>query len=143
MSQLVQPNAAPLTGPELDNRRILAALIDIGLLIPVALVLFAVLGDSSGAIAPLIGGWSLFYYFALESGDGQTIGKRVMKLRVVRADGGPLDMGRVAVQDPTAPDRCDGAYCSASSRCSRRAAAASASVIWPRARSFRTPPGRS
>ena len=42
--------------------------------------------------------WALYYYFACESGGGQTLGKRVMRLRVVRADGGEAGMGEIAVR---------------------------------------------
>ena len=43
-------------------------------------------------------GWALYYYFACESGGGQTIGKRLMRLRVVRADGGHAGMGEIFVR---------------------------------------------
>jgi hypothetical protein len=43
-------------------------------------------------------GWALYYFFALESGGGQTLGKRLMKIRVVRADGRPASMGEIAVR---------------------------------------------
>ena len=93
-----QPGAVPVTGPQLDNRRILAAVIDLGLMAPVAVVLVLVFGGFEPSVAVLVGSWALYYFFAFESGDGQTLGKRVMKLRVARADGGSLDAGRVAVR---------------------------------------------
>ena len=37
-------------------------------------------------------GWTLYYFFALESGGGQTVGKRAMNLKVVSADGGEPTM---------------------------------------------------
>jgi uncharacterized RDD family membrane protein YckC len=70
-----------------------------------AVVLFAgdaLSGDRSdvqGALGAVILGWALYYYFALESGDGQTVGKRLMKLRVVRADGSPAGMREIAVRN--------------------------------------------
>jgi uncharacterized RDD family membrane protein YckC len=84
------------TGPQLDNRRIAAALID--LLIPLAGVAAAYAAGLSLTLGLLLVGvgWTLYYFFALESGDGQTLGKRAMKLRVVSADGTPATMEQIA-----------------------------------------------
>lgn len=94
--------SAPLTGPKLDNRRVLAGLVDLAIVsLGAALVLFAgdsLSGDRSGALGAVIIGWALYYYFAVESGGGQTVGKKLMKLRVVRADGGPAGMSEIAVR---------------------------------------------
>ena len=46
----------------------------------------------------MILGWALYYHFAMESGDGQTVGKKLMKLRVVLADGRPAGMREIAVR---------------------------------------------
>ncbi len=95
MAALAKPSPA-LTGPQLDNRRIAAALID--LLIPlagVALVYAAGLSLTRGLLLAGLG-WTLYYFFALESGGGQTLGKRAMKLRVVSADGTPATMEQIA-----------------------------------------------
>ena len=75
------------TGPQFDNRRILAGLID--LMVPLAL---CVRPAPPACRSPWECWWwwwagRLYYCFALESSDGQTLGKRVMKLRVVSADG--------------------------------------------------------
>jgi RDD family len=43
-------------------------------------------------------GWALYYYFACESGGGQTVGKRLTRLRVVREDGSPAEMREIAVR---------------------------------------------
>ncbi len=42
------------------------------------------------------GGWALFlgYFALLHAGGGQTLGKALLGIRVVRADGRPLDLGR-------------------------------------------------
>jgi uncharacterized RDD family membrane protein YckC len=98
MDGLAPAGHAPATGSQFDNRRVLAALIDLLLLVPVAIVMSMLFGGWTDAAAALTAGWALYYYFALESDHGQTLGKRVMKIRVVRADGGPLDLGRVAVR---------------------------------------------
>jgi len=106
MNAIASATVASASGPQLDNRRVLAALIDIAVVALGAAVIFAaagVLGDSpTGIGAPLIAvtlGWALYYYFACESSDSaQTLGKRVMKLRVVRADGRPADVRDIAVR---------------------------------------------
>ena len=105
MNAIAQASARSATGPQLDNRRVLAGLVDIAIVaVGAALVLFAgdsLSGDSSdvrGALGAVITGWALYYYFALESGGGQTVGKKLMKLRVVRADGRPAGMREIAVR---------------------------------------------
>ncbi len=105
MNAIAQASARSATGPQLDNRRVLAGLVDIAIVaVGAAVVLFAgdaLSGDSGdvrGALGAVIAGWALYYYFALESGDGQTVGKKLMKLRVVRADGRPAGMREIAVR---------------------------------------------
>ncbi len=95
MAALAKPSPA-LTGPRLDNRRIAAALID--LLIPLAGIALAYAAGLSLTRGLLLAGlgWTLYYFFALESGGGQTLGKRAMKLRVVSADGTPATMEQIA-----------------------------------------------
>src|SRR5512132_1121456 len=110
MDGLAPASTGPVTGSQLDNRRVLAALIDIALLIPVALLMSALFGGFTDAAVALTAGWALYYYFAFESDRGQTLGKRVMKIRVVRADGQPLDAGRVAVRTLLRPIDAIGAY---------------------------------
>src|SRR3954468_6991524 len=110
MDGLAPASTGPVTGAQYDNRRVLAALIDIALLVPVALLMAALFGGFTGAAAALTLGWALYYYFALESDHGQTIGKRVLKIRVMRADGQPLDSGRVAVRTLLRPIDAIGAY---------------------------------
>jgi uncharacterized RDD family membrane protein YckC len=101
---VIAPSSAPVTGPALDNRRVLAALIDIGVVVLGTVLLTTVIGMAVGGITwgPQMSlvtvAWALYYYFALESGDGQTLGKKVMNLRVVRADGGATGMREIAVR---------------------------------------------
>jgi uncharacterized RDD family membrane protein YckC len=97
--------ALPASGPQLDNRRVLAALIDLVVIAAGAAVLFAAAGVLGGDDAEIgtplvvvVVCWALYYYFALESGDGQTLGKKVMKLRVVRTDGAPAGMRDITVR---------------------------------------------
>jgi uncharacterized RDD family membrane protein YckC len=102
MNASAQVTAAPIRGPKLDNRRVLAAVVDLAIVSAgAALILFAgdsLTGERQGALTAVILGWALYYFFALESGDGQTVGKRLMKLRVVRANGAPAGMREVAVR---------------------------------------------
>jgi uncharacterized RDD family membrane protein YckC len=105
MNAIAQASAAPVTGPKLDNRRVAAALVDLVIVAAGAAVVLlagnALTGDRSevrGALGFVIIGWALYYFFATESGGGQTLGKKLMKLRVVRADGRPAGMGEIAVR---------------------------------------------
>src|SRR3954470_5964702 len=102
MNAMAQVSAAQLKGPKLDNRRILAAIVDLVIVAAGALVILyagdALTGDRGGALAAVILGWALYYYFALESGAGQTVGKKLMNLRVVCADGRPAGMREIAVR---------------------------------------------
>ncbi len=85
-------------GPELDNRRMAAALIDLA--VPIALVL-AVTVAGLKLTAPMliaVAGWTLFYYFALESAGGQTLGKRLTGVRVACPDGRRADLRQVAIR---------------------------------------------
>ena len=105
MNAFAQTSARALSGSKLDNRRVLAALIDLAIVgVGGAAILVAagVLGGDGGSLgAPLAGvvvGWALYYYFACESGGGQTVGKRLTGLRVVREDGSPAEMREIAVR---------------------------------------------
>jgi len=105
MNATAQASAAPIKGPRLDNRRVLAAIVDLAVVVAGAmLILFAAhalssdTGDVRGALSAVTLGWVLYYYFALESGHGQTLGKKLLKLRVVRADGRPAGMAEIAVR---------------------------------------------
>jgi uncharacterized RDD family membrane protein YckC len=101
MNAIAQVSAARLTGPKLDNRRVLAGIVDLLIVTAGALVVLVAgdsLSDSQRPLRFVILGWALYYYFALESGAGQTVGKKLMKLRVVRADGRPAGMREIAVR---------------------------------------------
>ena len=90
------PSSSVPTGPQFDNRRMAAGLID--LLVPLGITAGATLAGLSLTVGVLMVavGWTLYYFFALESAGGQTLGKRVMKLRVVAADGSPASMEQIA-----------------------------------------------
>ena len=101
---MARASALPVSGPQLDNRRVLAALIDIGVILVGALVIGIAAGASGASEIPasldaVLLGWALYYYFACESSEsGQTLGKRAMNIRVVREDGSPAGMREVAVR---------------------------------------------
>lgn len=105
MNATAQAPAPSASGPKLDNRRVLAGLVDM-VIVAIGAVVVLVAGgamagensDVQGSLRFVLLGWALYYYFALESGDGQTVGKKLMKLRVVRADGGPAGMREIAVR---------------------------------------------
>jgi uncharacterized RDD family membrane protein YckC len=93
------------SGSRLDNRRMLAALIDLALVGAGGAAILAAAGvlggDGAPVGAPLAGVvlcWALYYYFACESGGGQTLGKKLMRVRVVREDGGAAGMREVGVR---------------------------------------------
>jgi uncharacterized RDD family membrane protein YckC len=105
MNAFAQTSTGALSGSKLDNRRVLAALIDLAIVGAggaAILVAAGVLGGDGGSLgAPLAGvvvGWALYYYFACESGGGQTVGKKVTRLRVVREDGSPAGMREIAIR---------------------------------------------
>jgi uncharacterized RDD family membrane protein YckC len=93
----------PVSGSELDNRRVLAALIDLVIVGAGYALILAAAGkldapDAGGALIAVGIGWALYYYFAMESGNGQTLGKRVMKIRVADLNGEPAGMREVALR---------------------------------------------
>jgi uncharacterized RDD family membrane protein YckC len=102
MNAIAQATPAPVSGSKLDNRRVMAAIVDLVIVAAGALAILFVAesltGDRPGGLSAVILGWALYYFFALESDHGQTIGKKLMKIRVVRADGRPAGMGEVAVR---------------------------------------------
>src|SRR5829696_1154232 len=102
MNAIAQVSAARVSGSKLDNRRVMAAIVDLLIVTAgAAVVLLAgdsLTGDRQSALGAVVLGWALYYFFALESGAGQTVGKKLMKLRVVRADGCRAGMREVAVR---------------------------------------------
>jgi uncharacterized RDD family membrane protein YckC len=103
------PSAAPPSQEDLLGRRIGAALIDLALLAAVFAILAATIGESTvdgasfsfeltGAEAALYLALVLLYYFALEAALGQTVGKLLLGLRVVRTDGSRPSVAAIAVR---------------------------------------------
>jgi uncharacterized RDD family membrane protein YckC len=94
---------------EVVGRRIAAALVDIGLLMLVFVVMGLLVGDSEsgdggGSIALegagflVFVGITLLYYFASETATGQTLGKRLLGVRVRSAAGGEAGGGAIAIR---------------------------------------------
>ena len=103
MNAIAHASAVPASGPQLDNRRIAAALIDLAIVVGGAFVIgFAAglsgVGEGGAGLTAVVLAWALYYYFACESSGGQTLGKKAMKLRVVRMDGGTAGMGDIGVR---------------------------------------------
>ena len=105
----VAPSAASSGEEDLLGRRTAAALIDLALLVAVFGLLAATLGESTleggsfsfelnGAEAALYLVLVLLYYFVLEAAIGQTVGKLLLGLRVVRADASRPSLAAVAVR---------------------------------------------
>ena len=100
---------APGGGEDLLGVRIGAALIDLALLFGLLVVLSATIGEASVgdgfsfylnsyADAALYLGLVLVYYFALEATIGQTVGKLLTGVRVVRADAARPSVGAAATR---------------------------------------------
>ncbi|HKA69943.1 MAG TPA: RDD family protein [Actinomycetes bacterium] len=100
---------APPSHDDLLGPRISAALIDLALLLGLFLVLVLLVGEistSDGSLMFSLSGvegvlyvtLALIYYFALEAAIGQTVGKSLLGLRVVRSDGARPSVGSVAVR---------------------------------------------
>lgn len=106
---LIRPEAPAVASDptEVVGRRIGAALIDIALMALLFVVLGLALGEGEtsdgnasitleGGSFVLYLGLMLLYYFATEATSGQTLGKRLLGVRVVRADGSPAGAGAIA-----------------------------------------------
>lgn len=91
------------------GRRIAAAVIDLVVLIGLFVLLAVTMGDSTtngggvslalhGGAAALYFALVLLYYFVLEAALGQMVGKLLLGLRVLRADGSRASVGRIALR---------------------------------------------
>jgi uncharacterized RDD family membrane protein YckC len=91
------------------GRRIGAAIIDLGIVILIVLLVGGIIGNDTAAGAPdsarfgtldrlFILLLSFGYYWVLEAGWGQTLGKRALGIKVVRADGSKPGVGATFVR---------------------------------------------
>lgn len=83
------------------DKRLPSALIDVVILFFAQMVLGLVGGvlgmkNMTSSIAPLL---SLAYFIYMEGTTGQTIGKKTMKIKVVREDGKPMDYQTAAIRN--------------------------------------------
>jgi uncharacterized RDD family membrane protein YckC len=103
MNAVARASAVPASGPQLDNRRVIAAILDL-LVVLAGVFAIGFAAGLSGTAAPglalsaVMTAWALYYYFACESGGGQTLGKKLMRIRVVGVDGAPASLGAIAVR---------------------------------------------
>jgi uncharacterized RDD family membrane protein YckC len=104
-----EPPAAAPGQEDLLGPRIGAALIDIALLVAVLAILAATIGEATvgdggfsfelyGTEAALYFALVLLYYFALEAVIGQTVGKLLLGLRVVRTNGSRPSLAAIGVR---------------------------------------------
>ena len=82
----------------LDRRRRKARGIDNLLLLPVAFGIVQLTDGITIAAGLLVLAIEMSYFFVFESLQGQTLGKRIAKLRVVRRDGSAPSTGRIALR---------------------------------------------
>ena len=91
------------------GRRVGAAVIDIGIVIVLVLIVGGIIGNDTAPDAPdsarfgtldrlVILGLTFAYYWATETVWAQTLGKRALGIRVVRADGSKAGAGPVFVR---------------------------------------------
>jgi uncharacterized RDD family membrane protein YckC len=95
---LAHAAAPPIGGPALDNKRVTAALIDLVVVVAVGFLVATLSGSFTTGARVVTVAWVLYYYFALELLTGQTLGKKVMGLRVAQADGSPPELRQVAMR---------------------------------------------
>ena len=99
----------PDAQPDVLGRRIAAALIDIVVLVVIFVVIGLLFGKAdsgdgnasvnlSGVSALLFFAALFVYYWLPEAQTGQTLGKRLLGLRVRRLDGSPVGYGPAAVR---------------------------------------------
>jgi uncharacterized RDD family membrane protein YckC len=113
MSEEAPPAPISAVRTDVTGKRIVAAIIDIVLLALLFIVMGLLFGDTQSSSGDdgssveinLSGGpfiayvvLSFAYYFVLELITGQTIGKKIMKLRVAMLNGSPLAAGPVAIR---------------------------------------------
>ena len=87
----------------LDRRRRRARTIDSLLMLPLAFGIVQLTDGITVAAGLMVLAIDLSYFFVMESLKGQTIGKKVMKLRVVHPDGSAASASKIAARTITRP----------------------------------------
>lgn len=116
MNSVPEPGSSPQSAQALPSdhedllgRRISAALVDLALLVGLFVVVALAIGEStadggsvslslSGGAAAVYFGLVLLYYFAFEAAIGQTLGKLLLGLRVVRTDASRPSVTAIALR---------------------------------------------
>lgn len=95
------PTAAGAVGnlSSLDSARLAARLIDAGVLFAALLPVELLVGPLSWSLTLGVLLLSVLYFFVAEALWGQTIGKRLLDLRVVRRDGSAASVNEVAARN--------------------------------------------
>jgi uncharacterized RDD family membrane protein YckC len=99
-----------MDGNDVIGRRIGAAVIDFGIAVLLLLLVGALFGNDAGdnaSVSERLGaldrvlflGLTFLYFWGTEATSGQTLGKRVLGLRVVGADGGPASGRAILVRN--------------------------------------------
>jgi len=108
MNEKSVASTAPAAGQNVTGSRIVAAIIDIvllGIVFGAMAVLFGDTENDDGGFSVSLSGVPglvyflivIAYYLGLETMSGQTLGKKVMGIRVVAVNG-PLTLGKVAIR---------------------------------------------
>lgn len=98
-SQPAAPSGGGPSGPRANfGQRLGAYLVDVIILAVPYLILFAILDDVVAYVITLVIGIAYFAYFE-GSASGQTVGKKLLKIRVVDfGSGGAIGIGRALVR---------------------------------------------
>jgi uncharacterized RDD family membrane protein YckC len=92
------PEAAVADLSQLDTARLAARLIDGALIFAAVLPFQLAFGRFGWHATVLVLLLSVHYFFVCEATCGQTVGKRLLDLRVVRRDGGPAGVNAIATR---------------------------------------------
>ena len=95
--------------PDVVGRRIGAGLIDLAIVVLLVLLVGGIVGNDTAADAPASARFGALdrllvlclvfgYYWGTETAWGQTVGKRVLAIKVVRVDGGTPGAGAILVR---------------------------------------------
>lgn len=103
LDELVVDSGAPdSSNYATAGQRFLTYLIDVVIYYLIAIIAglaFGSMGGAAGALGSLVTMLSFFlYYILMEQRTGKTVGKMIMKTRVVNVDGGNITMGQAFIR---------------------------------------------